>query len=102
VLNRAVVSPDGNQVALDGRLSSGGTRIFVGSLTPFGPLTRVTDHPGEPGAQDSFPSWVNANQVGFLSNASGSQSIYRVSLTAPVGPGTLLIPSAVEPSYGGT
>jgi TolB protein len=102
VVNRAVVSPDGTQVALDGRVSSGGTRIFVGSLSPFGPLARVTDHPGEPGAQDSFPSWVNATQVGFLSNAGGSQNIYRVSLTSAVGPGTLLIPSAAEPAYGGT
>jgi TolB protein len=102
VVNRAVVSPDGTQVALDGRVSSGGTRIFVGSLSPFGPLARVTDHPGEPGAQDSFPSWVNATQVGFLSNAGGSQNIYRVTLTSSVGAGTLLIPSAAEPSYGGT
>jgi TolB protein len=102
VENRAVVSPDGNQVALDGRVSSGGTRIFVGTLSPFGQLRAVTDHPGEAGARDTFPSWVNATQVGFLSNAGGSQSIYRVSTTAAVGPGTLLIPSAAEPSYGGT
>jgi TolB protein len=102
VVNRAVVSPDGRQVALDGRLSSGGTRIFVGALgPPFGPLTRVTDHPGEPGAQDSFPSWMNTTQVGFLSNAGGTQSIYRVTLSSTAGPGTLLIPSAAEPSYGG-
>jgi len=102
VVNRAVVSPDGTQVAIDGRLSSGGTRILVGRLSPFGPLAPVTDHPGEAGAQDTFPSWVNATQVGFLSNAGGSQNIYRVSTTAAVGPGTLLIPSAAEPSYGGT
>jgi TolB protein len=102
VVNRAAVSPDGTQVALDGRVSSGGTRIFVGPLSPFGPLTRVTDHPGEPGAQDSYPSWVSGTQVGFLSNAGGSQNIYRVSLTSSVGPGTLLIPSAAEPAYGGT
>jgi TolB protein len=102
VVNRAVVSPDGSQVALDGQVSTGGTRIFVGSLSPFTGLTRITEHPGEPGAQDSFPSWLNANQVGFVSNAGGSQNIYRVSLTSPVGPGTLLIPSASQPSYGGT
>jgi len=102
VVNRAVVSPDGQQVALDGRVSSGGTRIFVGALSPFGPLRTVTDHPGQAGAQDTFPSWVNATQVGFLSNAGGSQNIYRVSLTGTVGPGTLVIPSAAEPSYGGT
>lgn len=102
VVNRAVVSPDGRQVALDGRVGSSGTRIFVGALSPFGPLRAVTDHPGEAGAQDTFPSWVNTTQVGFLSNAGGSQNIYRVTLTGTVGPGTLVIPSAAEPSYGGT
>jgi TolB protein len=100
-VNRAVVSPDGTQVALDGRLSSGGSRIFVGRLSPFGPLARVTDHPGEAGAQDSFPSWISDTSVGFLSNAGGTQNIYRVSTTSAVGPGTLVIPSAGEPSYGG-
>jgi TolB protein len=101
VLNRAVVSPDGRNVALDGRLSSGGSRIFVTSLSPFGVLERVTEHPGEPGAQDTFPSWVGTNQIGYLSNAGGSPAIYRVSLNSPAGPGTLLVPSAGEPSYGG-
>ncbi|MDY7226335.1 TolB family protein [Hyalangium rubrum] len=103
VITRAVVSPDGRQVALDGRLGSGGTRIFVGGLNPFTSPTQITDHPGEPGAQDSFPSWVGSTQVGFLSNAGGTQSIYRVSLgSSTLGPGTLLVPTASEPSYGGT
>jgi TolB protein len=103
VVNRAVVSPDGTQVALDGRLSSGVSRIFVAPLTPsFGPLVRVTDHPGEQDrAQDTFPNWVNANQVGFQSNAGGAQGVYRISLSSAVGAGTLLIPSALEPAYGG-
>ncbi len=102
VVNRAAVSPDGRQVAIDGRTSAGGTRIFVGPLFPFGQLRAVTDHPGEGGAQDTFPSWMNDTQVGFLSNAGGTQSIYRISTTAAVGPGTLVVPSAAEPSYGGT
>ncbi len=100
VLNRAVVSPDGTQVALDGQLSAG-SRIFVGPLNPYTPPTRVTEHPGEPGSMDTFPSWMNTNQIGFLSNAGGTQSIYRVSLSSSAGPGTLLIPSAAEPAYGG-
>ncbi|MBN1204007.1 MAG: hypothetical protein JXB05_03675 [Myxococcaceae bacterium] len=100
-LNRAAVSPDGQKVALDGQLSSGGSRIFVGPLNPFGQLQRVTEHPGEAGAKDTFPSWMNTNQVGFLSNAGSTPNIYRVNLDAAVGPGTLLIPSAAEPSYGG-
>ncbi|HYH97592.1 hypothetical protein [Hyalangium sp.] len=102
VVNRAVVSPNGQQVVLDGRLSSGGSRIFVGPLSPFSPPTRVTDHPGEAGAQDTFPNWLDTTQVGFLSDAGGGQNIYRVTLpTSQPSSGTLLIPSAGEPSYGG-
>ncbi|WP_309243058.1 TolB family protein [Hyalangium versicolor] len=102
VVNRAAVSPDGQQVALDGRLSSGGSRIFVGPLSAPNTISRVTDHPGEPGAQDTFPIWMNTSQVGFLSNAGGTTNIYRVSVPATtVGSGTLLIPSAGDPSYGG-
>ncbi|HEX8697590.1 MAG TPA: hypothetical protein VF815_02015 [Myxococcaceae bacterium] len=101
VVNRAAVSPDGRQVAIDGRTSAGGTRIFVGPLFPYGPLRAVTDHPGEQGVQDSFPSWMTDTQVGFLS-AGRTQGIYRVTTTATEGPGTLLIPTASEPSYGGT
>jgi TolB protein len=101
VLTRAVVSPDGQQVALDGRLSVG-SRIFVGPLNPFSPPARVTDHPGEAGAQDTFPNWMSTNQLGFLSNAGGGQNIYRISLPVSTpGAGTLVIPAAGEPSYGG-
>ncbi len=103
VENRAVVSPDGQQVAVDGRLSSGGSRIFVGPLSPFSPPTRVTDHPGDSGARDTFPSWMSTTQVGFLSDAGGATNIYRVTLPATTpGSGTLLIPIANDPSYGGT
>lgn len=102
VESRAVVSPDGQQVALDGRLGSGATRIFVGPLSPYSPPTRITDHPGEPGARDSFPSWMNSTQVGFLSNAGGLPSIYRTTVGTTVGSGTLVVPAAAEPSYGGT
>lgn len=102
VLNRAVVSPDGQKVALDGRLSTGASRIFVGPLSPYSPPTRVTDHSGsDASAQDTFPSWINADQVGFVSTAGGGQSIYRISVSGTPGPGTLLIPTAGEPAYGG-
>jgi TolB protein len=102
VVNRAVVSPDGQQVALDGRLSSGGSRIFVGSLNPFSTISRVTEHVGDSFVQDTFPSWMSTNQVGFLSNVGGNTNIYRVNVpVTTLGAGTLLIPSASEPSYGG-
>jgi TolB protein len=102
VLNRAAVSPDGQKVALDGRLGNGASRIFVAPLSPYSTPVRVTDHSGtDASAQDTFPSWMNADQVGFQSTAGGGQSIYRVSISGPPLPGTLLIPSASEPSYGG-
>lgn len=102
IANRAVVSPDGTQVALDGIISTGSARIFVGPLSPtFGPLVRITDHPGEVGAQDTFPSWMSGTQVGFLSDAGNTQSIYRIGTNTTPGPGTLLIPTAIEPAYGG-
>jgi TolB protein len=102
VLNRAVVSPDGQRVALDGRRRDGSSRIFVAPLSPFSTPVRVTDHAGnDAGAQDTFPSWINTDQVGFLSDAGGGQSIYRISISGTPGPGTLLIPTAGEPSYGG-
>lgn len=104
VMNRAVVSPDGQQVALDGRVSSGGSRIFVGSLNSVSTtLARVTEHNGEPGARDTFPSWMSSSQVGFVSDAGGASNIYRATVpTTSLGPGTLLIPSAIEPAYGGS
>jgi TolB protein len=101
VVNRAVVSPDGSQVVFDGGPVSG-SRIYVASLRPsFGVPRRLSDHPGEPRAQDTYPSWMGANQVGFLSNAGNTQSIYRLTVGTTAATGTLLIPTASEPSYGG-
>jgi TolB protein len=102
VVNRAVVSPDGQRVALDGRLRDGSARIFVAPMSPFSTPVRVTDHSGQDaGAEDTFPSWINTDQVGFLSTAGGGQNIYRINVSGTPGPGTLLIPTAGEPSYGG-
>ncbi len=105
VLNRAVVSPDGTRVAFDGEVTVSGvttSRIFVAPVTPaWGTPVAVTDHPGETSARDSFPSWMGPNQIGFLSGAGGADNIYRVSTnTTPPGSGTLLVPSAGEPSSG--
>ncbi|SEU30830.1 TolB family protein [Stigmatella erecta] len=101
VVNRAVVSPDGTQVVFDGGPVSG-SRIYVASLRPsFGVPSRLSDHPGEPRAQDTYPSWMSNSQIGFLSNAGNTQSIYRITVGAVAGAGTFLIPTAAEPSYGG-
>ncbi|WIG94365.1 hypothetical protein [Myxococcus sp. SDU36] len=99
VENRVAVSPNGSQVALDGRLSSGGTRIFVGQLSGsnVGALQRVTS--GGVGSEESWPSWTGASQLGFLISAGGSDpGIYRANLSS--GAVSLAVPSATEPSYG--
>ena len=104
VENRVAVSPNGLQVAFDGRLSSGSVRIFVAPLggTGVGAGQRVTNLTAA-SVQETWPSWTRSNQVGFLfSDASGGDpGIYR----AGVGSGStssvsLAVPSAAEPSYG--
>lgn len=102
VVNRAVVSPDGTQVALDGKLSSGSTRIFVGPISAtsgLGALRRVTDSPGT--GEETFPCWTGTSGLGLLSvDAGGDPSIYRVPVAATPGSITLTVPTASEPSYG--
>jgi TolB protein len=104
VENRVAVSPNGSQVAFDGRLSSGSVRVFVASLgaTGVGVGQRVTDLAAA-SVQETWPSWTRSNQLGFLfSDASGSDpGIYRamVSTGAPSSV-SLSVPSAAEPSYG--
>ncbi|MBN8230493.1 PD40 domain-containing protein [Corallococcus macrosporus] len=103
IANRAVVSPDGRQIALDGRLSSGSTRIFVGNVTSAGisgALRRLTDYTAST-VQESFPSWTNSTQLGFLFNDSGGDpSIYRAPVSSTASSVTLAVPSANEPFYG--
>lgn len=103
IVTRAVVSADGAKVAFDGEVSSGGSRIFVAPLNAsgIGTPTSITAHPGDAGARDTFPSWVGLTQIGFLSNAGGSDNIYRISAaTSTPGTGSLVVPSALEPAYG--
>lgn len=101
VTNRAVVSPDGTKVAFDGRISSGGSRIFVAPIgQQLGTVTMVTDYVGE-SVEDRFPTWRGNTEVGFLSNSGGADQIYRISAAAQGSTGTLVVPSALEPAYGG-
>jgi TolB protein len=104
VENRVAVSPSGTQVAFDGRLSSGSTRVYVAPVTAgsVGVGQRVTDLTGA-SVQETWPNWTRSNQLGFLFSDSGggAPGIYR----AAVNPGTpssvsLAVPSAAEPSYG--
>ncbi|AKF79176.1 hypothetical protein MFUL124B02_01655 [Myxococcus fulvus 124B02] len=104
VANRVVVSPDGTQVALDGRGGSGSVRTYVTSLSNgrLGALRRVTSYGGA-SAQETWPMWTGASQVGFLfaDSAGSDPGIYRATVAAaPSNSVTLAVPSAAEPSYG--
>ncbi|MCY1032982.1 hypothetical protein OV207_16035 [Corallococcus sp. BB11-1] len=103
IVNRAVVSPDGRQVALDARLSSGSTRIFVGNVTSTGlsgALRRLTDYTAST-VQESFPSWTSSTELGFLFNDSGGDpSIYRAPVSSTASSVSLAVPAANEPFYG--
>ncbi|RKG94025.1 TolB family protein [Corallococcus terminator] len=105
IANRAVVSPDGRQVALDARLSSGSTRIFVGNVTSVGlsgSLRRLTDYTAST-VQESFPSWTSSTTLGFLFNDSGGDpSIYRAPVSSTASSVSLAVPAANEPFYGPT
>jgi TolB protein len=102
VVSRAVVSPDGTKVAFDGRTSNG-SQVFVGQLgQTLSSVTQVTGHTGEYGVEDTWPSWRGNTELSFLSNSGGLDNIYRVSAAATGSSGSLLVPSALEPAYGGT
>ncbi len=100
VVSRPVVSPDGTKVAFDGRTSSG-SQIFLAALgQTLGSVTQVTSHSGEYGVEDSWPSWRGNTELTFLSNSGGNDNVYRISVAA-TGAGSLVVPGALEPSYGG-
>lgn len=97
IANRLVVSPDGTKAIFDGRVGSGVTRIFVLDLTAR-TVTKVNEYTAEPGTNDSFPCWVDAQTVAYSSDSGGNDSVYRISLA---GTGReLLLPKAIEPWYG--
>ena len=99
IANRIVISPDGTRAAFDGRMQTGGTRIFVINLTSK-TVTRLTDYPADPDANDSFPCWVGNEKVGFSSDTGGNDQVYALPATAMNSSGGLTLPSAVEPWYG--
>lgn len=100
IVNRVVVSPDGQAVAFDGRVASNVTRIFTAPLTG-GQVTQATDHAGADAfANDSFPTFVSATQLAFGSDAGGADQVYEVTLPAALQAGVLRVPTATEPSWG--
>jgi TolB protein len=99
IVNRVVVSPDGTRAAFDGRVSSGSSRIFVMNLSSKA-VTKLTDYPADPNANDTFPTWVGNDKVGFSSDVGGNDQVYVLPATAMNTSGGLTLPSAVEPWYG--
>ena len=96
--NRAQISPDGNQVALDG-LSPIGASWLYGYSIAGGQFTRLVNYPAQPTATETFPTWVGVTQVGYSSDYGGDDSIYIVAAAAHDASGTLKVPSAIEPFY---
>jgi len=103
ITNRAVLSPDETQVAFDGRLASNTSvsRIFVMELAS-GKTHRLTNYPGDQTAQDGFPTWVSATEVGFTSNTGGADQVYVLPASAVESSGGLKLPTATQPWFGGT
>jgi TolB protein len=99
IVSRLAVSPDGKRLAFDGRVGSGSNRIFVLALDTK-VVTQVTDYPGDPGANDSSPSWVGADQLGFSSDSGGNDNVYILPASATKTSGGLQLAGAIEPWFG--
>ena len=93
VANRAQLSPDGTRVAFDGRISSGATRLFVHDLG-----SGATDQLDVGSGNQTYPTWTSNAELAFGSDEGGADQIYLVP--AEGGSPTLIIPSAVQPSFG--
>lgn len=99
IQNRLVASPDGRLAALDGRIGSGASRIFVLDLFTL-VVTQLTDYPSEPSAVDSYPSWVGSANIAFSSTTGGADQVYVLAADGVKTSGGLTLPRAVEPWYG--
>jgi TolB protein len=93
--NRAQVSPDGNQVALD-LLSNGASKVW--GYVMGGTFHQLVSYPAA-SSNETFPTWVGISQVGYSSDYGGNDSIYLVAASATNGTGVLKVPSAIEPFY---
>ncbi|MFL5318957.1 MAG: TolB family protein [Myxococcaceae bacterium] len=102
IVNRIVVAPNATQAAFDARVSSGSNRIFIVSLNAGvgGTVRQLTDHPGEPGANDSFPTFTSNTEVGFSSDTGGADQVYTAQTSGTKVGGTLTVPSALQPWFG--
>lgn len=101
ITTRAVLSRDGSKVAFEGRLAwdPNVVRIFVRTLAT-GATVRVSETgAGSPNAQHSYPTWVSASQVAFVSNEGGADQVYVQGISI-AGTGALTVPSANQPWFG--
>jgi Tol biopolymer transport system component len=99
VVNRAVVSPNGNKAVFDGRIASGASRVFVIDLASKA-VTQVTDYPSDPSSNDTFPMWVGNDKVGFSSDVGGSDGVYALPATATKTSGGIQFSNGVEAWFG--
>src|SRR5215472_2559914 len=105
IANRVALAPNGAKVAFDARTNpslgcSGPVRIFVVDLAAQ-TVTRLTNYPADPLAQDGFPTWVGNDQVGYASDAAaGTNNVYSLQAALRDTSGVLRVPTASEPYYG--
>jgi TolB protein len=102
IANRVVVSPDGTLGAFDARIASNAIRIFTFPVAGSAAPTQLTDHPGDPGAIDNFPTFVSGTQLGFSSDTGQAPQVYVATVPATTKTaGSLTVATAIEPWFGG-
>jgi Tol biopolymer transport system component len=95
--SRAAISPDGSAIAFEMR-ADGRTRIFA-----------VDEAGGQPrqisatGGDDTYPTWIGNDRLGFTSNAGSGSNVYEIDLAVGTdGSASLAVPSASQCSFGGS
>jgi TolB protein len=102
ISGRAVLSKDGTEVAFEGRLAStpSATRIFVHTIDS-GLTARISEPgAGAAGALHTFPTWMSASEVAFVSDEGGAHQVYVQAASGPPGSGTLTLSMADQPWFG--
>jgi TolB protein len=97
--NRAQISPNGTQIALDAFSQATGASWLYAYNISGGTYTRLVYYPAAPLANETFPTWVGMSQVGYSSDFGGGDEVYVVASSAHDGSGVLKVPSAIEPFY---
>jgi TolB protein len=90
---RAVVSPDGTRVAFDGLSSSGSVRLYLLQIAT-GTVSTLSVGPGN----QNWPAWIGNTTLAFTSDSGGESQLYRAPISG--GSAELVVPSAIEPTFG--